>query len=280
MIADSIENGPYVRRMIATPGKPDLLVLVLESFHEQTDEELTKNDIKRMDADDQAIQTILLGLPKDVYVVVDSCETAKEIWEHKFLDKEVDLEDKIKDLKNILLKRDQTVQTMHMLNPKPNSFYHLDQKMALGYPNPSYLKKALLKQQSLYNGNLLLEEHDPPVVVFVPQTTKSKEELFLSNASNMVIVSKTISIPNEDLSDDTTPSVARKFLNEVKSSLVTLQRLVKQNMTLELHNWSSSAHKEIQFLQEATKFVRDLKSLAKEADESLDKQKSLELEIE
>nr|GFB97641.1 ribonuclease H-like domain-containing protein [Tanacetum cinerariifolium] len=34
-----------------------------------------------MDADDQAIQTILLGLPEDVYVVVDSCETAKEIWE-------------------------------------------------------------------------------------------------------------------------------------------------------------------------------------------------------
>nr|GFA65839.1 hypothetical protein [Tanacetum cinerariifolium] len=69
--------------------------------------------------------------------------------------------------------------------------------------------------------------------VFVPQTTKSKEELFLSNVSNMVTVSKTISIPNEDLSDDTTPSVARKFLNKVKSSLVTLQRVVKQKMTLE-----------------------------------------------
>nr|GEU72308.1 retrovirus-related Pol polyprotein from transposon TNT 1-94 [Tanacetum cinerariifolium] len=75
-------------------------------------------------------------------------------------------------------------------------------------------------------------------------------------------------------------------------------------MTLEVHNWSSSAHKEvhriishkiapivnqvdarvqnfeIQFLQEAAKFVREFKSLAKEADESLDKQKSLELEIE
>nr|GEZ64330.1 ribonuclease H-like domain-containing protein [Tanacetum cinerariifolium] len=29
---------------------------------------------------DQAIQTILLGLPEDVYADVDSCETAKEIW--------------------------------------------------------------------------------------------------------------------------------------------------------------------------------------------------------
>nr|GEZ07429.1 hypothetical protein [Tanacetum cinerariifolium] len=130
--------------------------------------------------------------------------------------------------------------------------------MALGYPNPSYLKKAQLKQQSLYNANLLLEEHDPPAVydseetlelaqerVIVPQTTKSKEELFLSNISNMVTVSKAIFIPNADNSDDTTLSVARKLLNEVKSSLVTLQRVVKQKMTLEVHNWSSSAHKEV-----------------------------------
>nr|GEW18561.1 hypothetical protein [Tanacetum cinerariifolium] len=139
--------------------------------------------------------------------------------------------------------------------------------------------------------------------VFVPQATKSKEELILSNVLNMVIVSKMISIPNEDLSDDTTSSVARKLLNEVKSSLVTLQRVVKQKMTVEVHNWSYFAHKEVykiishqidpiinqvdarvqnfemRFLQEAAKFVRDFKSLAKEADESLDKQKSLEFEI-
>nr|GEV14720.1 Gag-Pol polyprotein [Tanacetum cinerariifolium] len=118
--------------------------------------------------------------------------------EDKFLDKELNLEAKIKDLENILLKRDQTVQTIHMINLNPDSFYHPNQKMALGYPNPSYLKKAQLKQKSLYNGNLLLEEHDPPAMydseetlelaqdrVFVPQTTKSKEELFLSNVSNM-----------------------------------------------------------------------------------------------
>nr|GEZ26982.1 hypothetical protein [Tanacetum cinerariifolium] len=125
--------------------------------------------------------------------------------EDKFLDKEVDLEARIKDLENILLKIDQTVQTMHMLNPKPDSFYHPNQKIALGYPDPSYLKKAQLKQQSLYNGNLLLEKHDPPAVY------NSKETLELA---------------------------------------------------------------------QETKFVRDFKSLAKEADESLDKQNSLELEIE
>nr|GEY17192.1 hypothetical protein [Tanacetum cinerariifolium] len=33
-----------------------------------------------IEADDQAIQTILLGLPKDIYAAVESCETAQEIW--------------------------------------------------------------------------------------------------------------------------------------------------------------------------------------------------------
>nr|GEU99905.1 hypothetical protein [Tanacetum cinerariifolium] len=182
--------------------------------------------------------------------------------EDKFLDKEIDLEAKIKDLENILLKMDQTVKTMHMLNPKPDSFYHPNQKMALDYPNPSYLKKAQLKQQSLYNG------------VFVPQTTKSKEELFLSNVTNMAIVSKTISIPNEDLSDDTTLSVARKFLNEVHRIISYEISPIINQVEARVQNF------DIQFLQEATKFVRDFKSLANEADESLHKQKSLELKIE
>nr|GEU58811.1 hypothetical protein [Tanacetum cinerariifolium] len=65
MIVDSTENGPYVRRTISTPGEPDLSVPVPESFHKQTDEELIETNIKRMYADDQAIQTILLGLPED-----------------------------------------------------------------------------------------------------------------------------------------------------------------------------------------------------------------------
>nr|GEU59165.1 integrase, catalytic region, zinc finger, CCHC-type, peptidase aspartic, catalytic [Tanacetum cinerariifolium] len=157
--------------------------------------------------------------------------------EDKFLDKEVDLKAKIKDLENILLKRDQMVQTMHMLNPKPDSFYHPNQKMALGYPNPSYLKKAQLKQQSLYNGNLLLEEHDPPAVYDLEETLELAQEK----------VHKIISYE------------IAPIINQVDARV--------QNF-------------EIQFLQEVAKFVRDFKSLANEADESLDKQKSLELEIE
>nr|GEW37492.1 integrase, catalytic region, zinc finger, CCHC-type, peptidase aspartic, catalytic [Tanacetum cinerariifolium] len=261
--------------------------------------------------------------------------------EDELLDKQIYLEKKIKELNNILVKMGQSIQTIHILSPKPDSFYHTEQKMALGYQNPFYLKQAQKKQQSLYDGKVLLKKHDPPIVhdseetlqlaqesrekmkqlnkeikttnyikinhlsgVFVSQTAKSREELYFSNDSKTDNVSKSISIPNEEFLDDTTPSVARKFLNEVKSTIVTLHRVVKQRITLETHNWSSSAHQElhkivkdknfpivnqvdarvqnfeIQFLNEAAKFVGDFKSLEKETDESLAKHKALELEIE
>ncbi|GJY69479.1 hypothetical protein Tco_0472461 [Tanacetum coccineum] len=73
-------NGPYVRRMIHEPSDADSEVHINETFHEQTNDELTKKELKQVEVDDQAIQTILLGLPEDIYVVVDSCETAQEIW--------------------------------------------------------------------------------------------------------------------------------------------------------------------------------------------------------
>nr|GEW42404.1 retrovirus-related Pol polyprotein from transposon TNT 1-94 [Tanacetum cinerariifolium] len=261
--------------------------------------------------------------------------------EDELLDKQIQLKKKIKELNNILVKTSQSIQTIHMLSPKPDSFYHTEQKMALGYQNPFYLKQAQKKQQSLYDGKVLLEKHDPLVVhdseetlqlaqesrekmkqlnkeikpanytkinhlsgVFVSQTAKSREELYFSNDSKMANVSKSISIPNVEFSDDTTPNVAREFLNEVKSTIVTLQRVVKHRMILETHNWSCSAHQElhkiikdenfpivnqvdarvqnfeIQFLKKAAKFVGDFKSLTKEVDESLAKHKTLELEIE
>nr|GFD32542.1 hypothetical protein [Tanacetum cinerariifolium] len=51
-----------------------------ETFHVQTDDELTEKELKQIEADDQDIQTILLGLPEGIYVAVDSCETVQEIW--------------------------------------------------------------------------------------------------------------------------------------------------------------------------------------------------------
>nr|GEW18978.1 reverse transcriptase domain-containing protein [Tanacetum cinerariifolium] len=79
LIHNSIINGPYVKRMIPEPGDINREVPVNETFYVQTDDELTEKKLKQIEADDQAIQTILLDLPEDIYAAVDSCETAQEI---------------------------------------------------------------------------------------------------------------------------------------------------------------------------------------------------------
>ncbi|GJS56957.1 hypothetical protein Tco_0651741 [Tanacetum coccineum] len=48
--------------------------------------------------------------------------------------------------------------------------------MALGYQNPFYLKQTQQKQQILYNGNVLLEKHDPPVVYDSEETLQLAQE--------------------------------------------------------------------------------------------------------
>nr|GEU91425.1 hypothetical protein [Tanacetum cinerariifolium] len=80
LIHNSILNGPYVRRMIPEPSDANRDVTVTETFHMQTDDKLSDKELKQIESDDQAIQTILLGLPEDIYAAVDSCETAQEIW--------------------------------------------------------------------------------------------------------------------------------------------------------------------------------------------------------
>nr|GEX52080.1 putative reverse transcriptase domain-containing protein [Tanacetum cinerariifolium] len=79
LIYNSIMNGPYVRRMIPEPGDQNREVPVAKTFHEQTDEELNEKEVKQIEADDQAIQTICMGLPEEIYAAIGSCEITQEI---------------------------------------------------------------------------------------------------------------------------------------------------------------------------------------------------------
>nr|GEV81175.1 reverse transcriptase domain-containing protein [Tanacetum cinerariifolium] len=99
-----------------------------------------------------------------------------KIHEDELLDKQIQLEKRIKELDNILVKTGQSIQTIHMLSPKPDSFYHTEQRMALGYQNPFYLKQAQQKQQSLYDEKVLLKKHDPPVVHDSKETLQLAQE--------------------------------------------------------------------------------------------------------
>nr|GEV51569.1 hypothetical protein [Tanacetum cinerariifolium] len=80
LIHNSIMNGPYVRRMIPEPGDTNREVPVNETFHVQTDDELTEKELKQIEDDDQAIQTIFLGLSEDIYAAEKKAKLFNE-WE-------------------------------------------------------------------------------------------------------------------------------------------------------------------------------------------------------
>nr|GEV87295.1 hypothetical protein [Tanacetum cinerariifolium] len=62
----------FEQRMIPEPGDTNREVPANETFHVETNDELTKKELRQIEADDQDIQTILLGLPEDIYAAVDN----------------------------------------------------------------------------------------------------------------------------------------------------------------------------------------------------------------
>nr|GEU48275.1 zf-CCHC domain-containing protein/UBN2 domain-containing protein [Tanacetum cinerariifolium] len=102
LIHNSILNGPYVRKLIPKPGDANRDIIVTETFHLQTNDEVSNKELKQIEADDQAIQTILLGLPEDIYAAVDSRETAQEIWLRNYLQQPMPNPEDITDLTTIM----------------------------------------------------------------------------------------------------------------------------------------------------------------------------------
>ncbi|GJU80811.1 retrovirus-related pol polyprotein from transposon TNT 1-94 [Tanacetum coccineum] len=181
-----------------------------------------------------------------------------KILEDKFLDKQIEVEKKIKELDKILVKQGQSIQTIHMLTAKPHDplvVYDLEETLQLALENRLKMKQ-LNKETEYYAKINKLSE------VFVSQKAKSREEVYFSNTSKKANVSKSFSIPDEESLDDT-PKIHKIFKDEIVPIVNQVDGRV-QNF-------------ENHFVKEAAKFVRDFKSLAKEADDSLDKIKVLEI---
>nr|GEU63024.1 ribonuclease H-like domain-containing protein [Tanacetum cinerariifolium] len=80
ILAKSIIEGPYKSRQILEPGNDTLTPPARDTYKLQTKDKLNETEQKQVEADDQAIHILLLGLPSDVYAVVDSCHGANEMW--------------------------------------------------------------------------------------------------------------------------------------------------------------------------------------------------------
>ncbi|GJY95443.1 hypothetical protein Tco_0511804 [Tanacetum coccineum] len=96
--------------------------------------------------------------------------------ESRNIDREIALEKRIKQLDNIVFKRDQSAQTVHMLT-KPQFFYDHTTKQALGFQNPFYLKKAQQLEPKLYDGNVI--KNTSTIMIF-----DSEEILMLAEESH------------------------------------------------------------------------------------------------
>ncbi|GJY99051.1 retrovirus-related pol polyprotein from transposon TNT 1-94 [Tanacetum coccineum] len=119
--------------------------------------------------------------------------------ESRNLDREIALEKQIKHLDNIVFKRDQSAQTVHMLT-KPQFFYDNTTKQALGFQNPFYLKKAQQLEPMLYIGDIMLKTN-PIVISDSEETLKLAED----NRSKMLLKHKDNLMHEKIKQIDTTP---------------------------------------------------------------------------
>ena len=81
LMIKSIQDGPFKPRQVLEPGNADATTPVPPSYRLQNESEYTEEDQKQVDADDMAIHIVQLGLPRDIFAAVDSCETAFDMWE-------------------------------------------------------------------------------------------------------------------------------------------------------------------------------------------------------
>nr|GEY39182.1 hypothetical protein [Tanacetum cinerariifolium] len=102
--------------------------------------------------------------------------------ESRNIDREIALERRIKQLDNIVIKRNQFAQTVHVLT-KPQFFYDHTTKQALGFQNSFYLKKAQQLEPKLYDGNVIKKTN--AIVIH-----ESKETLMLAKESRSKMLLK------------------------------------------------------------------------------------------
>ncbi|GJS81119.1 hypothetical protein Tco_0747660 [Tanacetum coccineum] len=117
--------------------------------------------------------------------------------ESRNIDREIALEKRIKQLDNIVFKRDQSAQTVHMLT-KPQFFYDHTTKQALGFQNPFYLKKAQQLEPKLYDGNVI--KSTSAIVIPDSEETlmlaeKSRSKMLLKQQDLMVLEKKVNTTP-------------------------------------------------------------------------------------
>ncbi|GKB22878.1 hypothetical protein Tco_0862279, partial [Tanacetum coccineum] len=97
--------------------------------------------------------------------------------EDRYPDDILNLEEKLSSHDRIVYKMGQSIQTIHMLEKKPNNVYDPFLKAGLGYTNLVRLKKAIATQPKMYDGDLI---HNNKLVIHstdLEETLEDAEEI-------------------------------------------------------------------------------------------------------
>nr|GEY71391.1 hypothetical protein [Tanacetum cinerariifolium] len=146
--------------------------------------------------------------------------------ESRNIDRELALEKQVKELNNIVFKRNQSAQTVHMLT-KPQFFYDPYTRQALGFQNPCYLKRAQQLEPKLYNGSVIQKTD----AIVIPD---SKETLILEDESQLLKIDVAPLAPK--LRNNRT--TYNDYLKHTQAGSATLREIVENERLLNLLNTS------------------------------------------
>nr|GEW18482.1 retrovirus-related Pol polyprotein from transposon TNT 1-94 [Tanacetum cinerariifolium] len=150
------------------------------------------------------------------------------LFEH--LKEKESLEQKVKELNNIVFKRNQSAQTVHMLT-KPQFFYDHFTRQALSFQNPCYLKRAQQLEPKLYDGSVI-QKTDAIVIL------DSEETLLLEDESRFKMLKK---------QKDPMMSEKKNFGNFKESNLSSSTTIVEVPKELPKVSMVNSSLKKLKF---------------------------------
>nr|GEX00126.1 hypothetical protein [Tanacetum cinerariifolium] len=281
-------------------GDANREITVTETFYLQTDDELSDKELKQIEDDDQAIQTILLDLLEDIYADEKKAKLFKE--SEKFTSNE---EDRLS--LTIIPEWCQHVTIVHQTKDLHTTdytqlydFLKYNQKEMVGgnggnqfrqyaeqnAENPDGYNDVIRNQNQIGNGNLVAahaegnaaEQNGNQIRCYNCKGVADLAEIKEVN-SNCILMANLQQASTSGTQTDRAPVYDSDGSAEVHNYENCYDNEIF-NMYTQEEQYAELLKPIPESHQEAAKFVGEFKSLANKGDASLAKHKALELEIE
>nr|GEW07674.1 hypothetical protein [Tanacetum cinerariifolium] len=171
--------------------------------------------------------------------------------ESRNINRELALEKQVKELNNIVFKRNQSTQTVHMLT-KPQFFYDHSTRQAFSFQNPCYLKKAQQLEPKLYDCSVI-QKTNAIVIRDSEETLMLKDESQLNLSTRPTIVEVPKELPKVSMVNSSLKNLKfhlasfdvgveqhcaekNRFQDKMKDVLKENERLLEQAISTDIVN--------------------------------------------